>query len=76
MLKEVALFIPSFDDRRTLAGILADNGYSVRVYERKTGVMSVEHWLCIDLSETNQKSGNEPGIDVADIEEAAHGTTT
>jgi len=30
-MKEVKLNIPGYEDRRKLVGILADNGYSVRI---------------------------------------------
>lgn len=48
-MEEVRLNIQKNDDRRTMAGILADNGYNVRI-EEETKRFDTSYFIIITLN--------------------------
>lgn len=50
MKKEIKLKINGFDDRRELVGILADNGYKVRITQKEDDIhFTSDYFVMIEL---------------------------
>ena len=58
-MTEIAFFhINSFDDRRTLVGILADNGYATKIEDRQDRLIPTRHEYYVHVFSDKERQGD------------------